>query len=471
MGHIQGQSRHQSTLFPPSLDELIPADHPVRVIDAFVESLDLAALAFAKTAPAATGRPPYHPGDLLKLYLYGYLNQVRSSRRLEREAARNIELLWLLNRLCPDFKTIANFRKDNPPAIVGVCRAFTLFCREQALFGAELVAIDGSKFEAVASRKQVVTPKRIAAELTSIEERIGQYLRSLDEADVSEPAVPSSGDTHSAIETLRARQQQWQALAGEMQANGETQRVITEPEARLMRASGGGHVVGYNVQTAVDAQHHLIVSFEVCQDGNDHRQLYPMATAAQETLEAETLTAVADTGYRNGEQAAQCEARGITPVAPAPRVVNPRGDYFTRERFDYDPHSDSYRCPAGEVLTRGRTDHKLQVRHYTTSACRECARRPQCTGAPRRTVLRHFYAEQVEAMDRRAKDRPELMTARRCLAEHPFGTIKHMMGLPRFLVRGLTKVKAEMALSITAYNLRRVINILGVPTVLNRLVA
>lgn len=469
MGHIQGQSRHQATLFPESLDELIPGDHPIRVIDAFVESLDLAALAFAKAEPAATGRPPYHPGDLLKLYLYGYLNQVRSSRRLEREAARNIELLWLLNRLCPDFKTIANFRRDNPPAIVGVCRAFTLFCREQALFGAELVAIDGSKFEAVASRKQVVTPPRIETALASIEERIGQYLRSLDEADVAEPAVPASGDTHSAIETLRARQQQWQTLAGEMQANGETQRVATEPEARLMRASGGGHVVGYNVQTAVDAQHHLIVSFAVCQDGNDHRQLYPMATAAQETLEAETLTVVADTGYRNGEQAAQCEARGITPVAPAPRVVNPRGDYFTRERFDYDPATDTYRCPAGEVLTPGRTDRKQQVRHYTTSACRACARRPPCTAAPRRTVLRHFYAAQVEAMDRRAQERPELMTARRCLAEHPFGTIKHMMGLPRFLVRGLTKVKAEMALSVTAYNLRRVINILGVPAMLNRL--
>ena len=471
MGHIQGQSRHQSALFPPSLDELIPADHPVRVIDAFVESLDLAALAFAKAEPAATGRPPYHPGDLLKLYLYGYLNQVRSSRRLEREAARNIELLWLLNRLCPDFKTIANSRRDTPPAIVGVCRAFTLFCRSQALFGAELVAIDGSKFEAVASRKQVVTPKRIAAELASIEERIGQYLRSLDEADVSEPAVPSSGDTHSAIETLRARQQQWQALAGEMQTQNETQRVITEPEARLMRASGGGHVVGYNVQTAVDARHHLIASFEVCQDGNDHRQLYPMAAAAQEMLQAPTFTVVADTGYRNGEQAAQCEARGITPVAPAPRVVNPRGDYFTRDRFAYDSATDTYRCPAGEVLTRGRTDHTAQVYHYTTGACRGCERRPQCTGAPRRTVLRHFYATQVEAMDRRAQERPELMTARRCLAEHPFGTIKHMMGLPRFLVRGLTKVKAEMALSITAYNLRRAINILGVPRLLERLAA
>jgi len=469
MQHIQGESRHQTTLFPPSLDELIPSDHPVRVIDAFVESLDLSALAFAKSQPAPTGRPPYHPGDLLKLYLYGYLNQVRTSRRLEREAARNLEVLWLINRLCPDFKTIANFRQDNPKAIVGVCRAFVLFCREQGLFGAELVAIDGSKFAAVASRKQVYTPKRIEQEIGRIEEHIGEYLSVLDAADAADATEETqAGDTKAALAALFARRAELQALALQMQAQGQTQQVATEPDARLLR-TGEGHTVGYNVQTAVDAKHKLIVSFEVCQDGNDHRKLYPMATAAQETLNAETLTVVVDTGYRNGEQAAACEARNITPVAPAPRVVNPKGDYFTRDRFAYDPDTDTYRCPAGARLTRSRTDRKLQVRHYTTSACRRCALRPQCTGARQRTVLRHFYAEQVEAMDHRAKACPELMTARRCTAEHPFGTIKRMMGIPRFLTRGLTKVRAEMALSITADNLLRVINILGVPAVLNRL--
>ncbi len=469
MEHIQGQSRHQATLFPESLDELIPGDHPIRVIDAFVDSLDLSALSFAKAQPSPTGRPPYHPGDLLKLYLYGYLNQVRSSRRLEREAARNIEVLWLLNRLAPDFKTIANFRQDNPKAIVGVCRAFTLFCREQALFGAELVAIDGSKFAAVASRKQVYTPKRLDQELKRVEHHIEEYLQTLDTADATEPPEGTAAvNTPHALQALHERRAQLQALALQMQAQDQTQQVATEPEARLLR-TGEGHTVGYNVQTAVDVKHKLIVSFDVCQDGNDHRRLYPMATAAQETLEAETLTVVVDTGYRNGEQAAACEARHITVVAPAPRVVNPKGDYFTRDRFAYDPDTDTYRCPAGARLTRSRTDRKLQVRHYTTRACQRCALRPQCTGARQRTVLRHFYAEQVEAMDHRAKAHPELMTARRCTAEHPFGTIKRMMGIPRFLTRGLTKVRAEMALSITAYNLLRVINILGVPAVLNRL--
>lgn len=469
MKHKQGRSRHQTTLFPEALDELIPGDHPVRVVDAFVESLDLAALGFGKVVPAATGRPPYHPGDLLKLYVYGYLNQVRSSRRLERESGRNVELLWLLNRLQPDFKTIADFRKDNRQAIVGTCRAFVRFCREQGLFGAELVAIDGSKFRAVASRKAAYTAKRVQKELAQIEKRVGDYLTVLDQADSTEPPHLKGGDTAQALAVLQARRESLQALASEMQACGEKQRVTTEPEARLMRQSGGGHAVSYNVQTAVDAKHKLIVSYAVTNEGNDHNSLYPMASAAQAALEVEQLTVVADVGYRNGEHGADCEGAGITAVVPSPKPVNPKGDFFDKSRFNYEPAQDQYCCPAGERLKVYKTDHKNKVRYYSSPACERCALRGQCTGSRRRTINRHFYADQVEAMNRRAVEQPEFMRQRACLSEHPFGTMKRMTDNGRFLMRGLTGVKAEMGLSVLGYNLKRVINILGVETLCSHL--
>lgn len=471
MDHIRGQSRQQSTLFPEVLDDFIPADHPVRVVDAFVDSLDLKALGFAKAETAATGRPPYHPADMLKLYLYGYLNQVRSSRRLERESARNVELLWLLKRLCPDFKTIANFRKDHPEAIVGVCRAFTRFCRAQALFGAELIAIDGSKFKAVASHKAVYTPKRIARQLARLDARIEAYLEALDAADAAEPQTPGAGSTAEALAVLQQRREELQALAVDMSEKGTKQHVATEPEAKLMRQAGGSHAVSYNVQTAVDAKHKLIVTHEISNEGNDHCRLSPTARAVKQALQVERVTVVADVGYQNGEQGAECEAAGITAVVPSQRPVNPCGKYFDKSRFVYDPEHDQYRCPAGELLRVYKTDRKLKVRYYSTRACETCPLRPQCTKARRRTVNRHFYADQVEAMNRRAAEHPELMSQRRCLSEHPFGTMKRMMGDGRFLMRGLTHVRTEMALSVLSYNLMRVINILGVPALCARLAA
>lgn len=469
MSHVRGQSRHQATLFPEALDDLIPADHPVRVVDAFVDGLDLAALGFGKVETAATGRPPYHPGDLLKLYVYGYLNQVRSSRRLERESRRNVELLWLINRLCPDFKTIADFRKDNRHAIVGTCRSFIRFCREQDLFGAELVAIDGSKFRAVASKKAVYTPKRIERELARIEKRVQDYLTVLDEADTAEPPVADGGNTAEALAVLQARRAELQALAADMQERGVNQKVITEPEARLMRQAGGGQAVSYNVQTAVDAKHKLLVSYDVTNEGNDHCALYPVASAAQAALEVEQLTVVADVGYRNGEHGADCEAAGITAVVPSPKLVNPRGNFFDKSRFSYEPEHDQYRCPAGEMLKVYKTDYKTKVRHYSSPACEQCALKPRCTKSRRRTINRHFYADQVEAMNRRAVAQPALMRQRSCLSEHPFGTMKRMTDKGQFLMRGLEKVKAEMGLSVLSYNLKRVINILGVETLCARL--
>ena len=281
MAHVTGQSRYQSTLFPEVLDEVVGRDDPVRVIDAFVEGLDLEELGFSKVAAEEMGRPPYAPGDLLKLYIYGYLHRVRASRRLEAETRRNVQVMWLLNRLTPAFKTIADFRKDHAEAIVGVCRAFIRFCREQSLFGAELLAIDGTKIAAVASRKQVMTPQRIEKMNAAIDRKIAEYLASMDEADRQEPGSAGKGaDVAAAIEALKAQKERLQCQAQDMAARGLKQKVMTEPEAKLMRTPHG-HAVAYNAQTAVDAKHKLIVAFDLTNEGNDYRQLHPMAVQAR----------------------------------------------------------------------------------------------------------------------------------------------------------------------------------------------
>jgi transposase len=465
MSHIRGESRLQATLFPQALEDLIDPQAQVRVIDAFVGNLDLLTLGFGKAVPAATGRPGYDPADLLKLYVYGYLNQVRSSRRLEREAGRNLELLWLLNKLRPDFKTIADFRKDNVRAIVGACRAFTLFCREQGLFGAELVAIDGSKFQAVASRKQVWTAERIERVRAAIDRRIGEYLAHLDCSDAQESS-DSTTATQTALQALQQQRERLQTLAAQWE--GASQYVASEPDARLMRTPNHGYQVAYNVQTAVDAKHCLIVDFAVTNEGNDHQQLAPMAQLAKDTLEVSELTVVADTGYHNGEQAAECHAQDITAVVPAPAVVNTHGDFFSKSLFAYDAQQDSYRCPAGAILTRYKSDQKNKTHYYTTGACAQCPVRGQCTDAKQRSIARHFFAQWAQAMNQRAKDQPALMKRRHAIVEHPFAGLKYLMGHARFLVRGLEKVSAEIALSAWGYNLKRTINILGAPALLQR---
>src|SRR6202022_2969652 len=358
MAHVTGQSRYQSTLFPEVLDEVVSDEDPVRVIDAFVDTLDLTALGFSKVEAEGMGRPPYAPGDILKLYVYGYLHRVRSSRRLEAETQRNVQVMWLINRLTPAFKTIADFRKDHAGAIVGVCRAFIRFCREQSLFGAELLAIDGTKIAAVASRKQVITPKRIEKMNAAIDRKIADYLASMDEADREEPrAAGAPADVAAAIEALKAQKARLQGQARELAAGGLKQQVVTEPEAKLMRAPHGP-AVAYNAQIAVDAEHKLIVAFELTNEGNDYRQLYPMAAQAKDAVGADQVTAVADTGYSTGEQGALCEREGITAVVPRAETVNPNGtQYFSRDRFNYDRESDSWRCPAGATLSLYKTSH------------------------------------------------------------------------------------------------------------------
>ena len=470
MAHVEGQSRYQTTLFPEVLDEVVGRDDPVRVIDAFVDTLDLAELGFSKITAEEMGRPPYAPGDLLKLYVYGYLHRVRASRRLAAEACRNVQVMWLLNRLTPSFKTIADFRKDHAKGIVGVCRAFIRFCREQSLFGAELLAIDGTKIAAVASRKQVLTPKRIEKMNAAIDRKIVDYLASMDEADREERGAEIARvDVAAAVEALKAQKLRLQRQAEELAERGLKQLVVTEPEAKLMRTPHG-HAVAYNAQTVVDAEHKLIVAFELTNDGNDLQQLHPMAVQGKEAIGAEQVSVVADTGYSNGEHGARCEKAGITAIVPRPETVNPCGkQYFSRDEFTYDPENDSWCCPAGETLSLYKTSHTQKKKEYTSKACGGCPLKPQCTGTARRVIVRDFYEEAREAMHRRAATDPVWMKLRRETAEHPFGTMKWLMAHPRFLVRGLKKAKAELALGVLSYNLKRVINILGVPALLETL--
>lgn len=471
MGHAEGRSRYQRALVAPSLDEEVGSDHPVRVMDAFVDALDLAGLGFSKVAAEETGRPPYHPRDLLKLYLYGYASQVRSSRRLAREAERNIEVRWLINALSPSFKTIADFRKNHPKAIVGVARAFVQFCRGWSLYGGDLVAIDGSKIEAVASRKKVLTPRKLEKQMAAIDRKIAEHLAAMDEADRAEATAEAEArpaDVAQALQALRDKREAIAAQAKLLAEEGLSQRVVGEADARLMKTARHGYQVAYNAQTAVDARHGLIVAFELTNEGNDLGQLLPMAASAKEALEVETLTVVADSGYANGEQAQACQAAGITAAAPRPETVNPKNPtLFTREAFTYDPARDCFTCPAGETLGPFKLSRSEQKKYYAARAA--CALKSRCTQAARRTLARGFYEDTKEAMHQRTVSDPNLMKLRRNLAEHPFGTMKGRMGYPRFLMRGLEKAKAEIAMDVLAFNLQRAITILGVPHLLAHL--
>lgn len=468
-GHIEGASRQQATLFPETLDELIAPDAVVRVVDAFVGTLELAALGFAKAVPARTGRPSYAPGDLLKLYLYGYLNQIRSSRALERDCRRNLEVLWLLNRLAPDFKTIADFRKDNRAPITLVCRALVQFCRGEGLVGGTLVAIDGSKFAGQNSPKRAWTAAQLEKRGKQLDTRIAEYLTRLDEADVAEAGALEGGDPKAALEALRARRADLGQAVLLMQALEMSQITLSDPDSRLMRGPHGP-VVGYNVQTAVDAQHGLIVHHAVTQATSDQNQLATVADGAKQALDTERLEVVADAGYADAEQLKACEEAGVTAFVPHPRTANPHGG-FDRSHFVYEAESDTLRCPAGRTLRFKSASTKNQARYYKAEDCAGCALKPRCTKAPVRWVSRHEHEAVLEALAARLKQRPGILAQRRCLVEHPFGIIKHMMGAPRLLCRGLASVSAEMALSVTAFNLKRAIAVLGGGEILQRLAA
>src|ERR1700730_746862 len=465
---VEGVDRGQSTLFPECLDDWIDEDNPVRVIDVFVDELDLGALDFDGVDPEATGRPSYHPSVLLKLYIYGYLNRVQSSRRLEREAGRNVEVMWLTGRLGPDHKTIADFRKDNGRAIRQVCARFIMLCRSLGLFTNASVAIDGSKFKAVNNRDKNFTRVKMERRLAQIEESVARYLRQLDSADRQEPSDARETKTtrlKDKIAKLKEEMQRLHGLKARMLATPDQQISLTDPDARSMATSGrGSGVVGYNVQVAVDTEHHLIVTHEVTNIGSDRSQLARVAKEAKAALQTDTLEAVADRGYFNGEEIVACDQAGITVTMPKPMTSGAKSEgRFGKQDFAYLPEDDVYRCPAGERLKYYYTnvENGLKLRRYWTNACRTCALKSRCTTAVQRPLTRWGHEHVLEAVQRRLDEDPQAMRRRRETVEHPFGTIKARMGATHFLMKTLPRVAAEMALHVLAYNLTRVINIMG----------
>jgi transposase len=431
MAYIQGEGRIQGSLFPVVLDDLIPIDHMCRVIDAFVATLALLELGFERAQAADTGRPGYDPRDLLKLFLYGYLNQIRSSRRLEAECRRNVELMWLLGRLYPDHKSMSEFRRMHSEAVTAAGAALIRFARSCGLIRGEWIAIDGSKFRAVAS----VDSTRERLELQ-------RYLESIKKADEEQQANIDPSAVQAAIERLKQHR---------------------EPEAGYMLVRQTA-LPAYNVQTAVDSEHSLIVAHAVVLDASDIRCLKPMAEAAKHALELDSFNVIADAGYSNGEQAAYCETAGITPYVPVMRTVNNQGDgtLFGRTDFRYEQETDTYICPGDKRLLRKHTNQKDRYTMYKASSgdCGTCSLKSRCTQAPRRGLARHLYEDALNRMEKRVT--PEAMRLRRSTVEHPFATIKYrIFGHPRMLMRGLIGARAEIGIATMAYNLKRITNVLG----------
>ena len=464
---VEGEDRRQPALLPSCLDDYVDGDNPARVIDAFVDELDLAALGFEVT-PAATGRPAYHPGMLLKLYIYGYMNRVQSSRRLEREAQRNVELMWLTGKLAPDHKTIANFRRDNGVAIQSAGSRFVVLCRDLGLFVQALAAVDGSKFKAVNTRDKNFTPTKLRKRIEQVEAAIAGYLQDLDTADRQEgEAIDSrTGRLKDKIAVLRAQMQTLKGMEVQVAASPDGQVSLTDPDARSMATSGrGSGLVGYNVQSAVDAEHHLIVAHDVVMTGSDRQQLCAIAGKAKAAMGVDALDVLADRGYFSGEEILACESLGVTPYVPKPFTSGAKAHgRFGKQDFVYLSDEDAYRCPAGQRLGWRMTTVEKGLnlhRYWNLSSCPTCPLKPQCTLSKERRIGRWEHEAVVDAMQRRMDLAPYAMRARRRIVEHPFGTIKAWMGHTHFLMKRLPNVKTEIGLHVLAYNLKRVMAILG----------
>jgi transposase len=465
---IEGEDRSQSTLFPEHLDDYIAEDNPVRVIDVFVDELDLSALGFDGVQPEETGRPAYHPASLLKIYIYGYLNRIQSSRRLERETQRNIELIWLTGRLTPDFKTIADFRKDNGKAIRGVCREFIVMCRELKLFSEAIVAIDGSKFKAVNNRDKNFTDRKLKARMQQLDESIARYMTELDRADREPALVTEARVEHikQKVETVKKQMRDLKQIGKQMAQSADGQVSLTDPDARSMATSGRGTgIVGYNVQTAVDTTHHMIVAHEVTNVGHDRDQLSPMSQKTCAAIDETDLTVLADRGYYKSEQILDCELAGIKTLVPKSLTSgNGAVGLFDKADFRYIPAKDEYRCPAGQrAIWRFTTlEHGLTLHKYWSSACPRCAIKAKCTTGEYRRIARWEHEDVLEKMQRRLNRTPQASRIRRQTAEHPFGTIKAWMGATHFLTKTIPRVSTEMSLHVLAYNMKRAIKVLGI---------
>jgi transposase len=461
-GFIEGEDRTQATLFPERIDDYVAEDSPVRVVDVFIDDLDISGLGF-RTEPNATGRPSYHPKMMLKLYVYGYLNRVQSSRRIEREAQRNVELMWLTGRLAPDFKTIADFRKDNGEAIRLVCREFVMLCRKLGLLNNTLVAIDGSKFKAVNNRDRNFTRAKMKRRLAEVEASVDRYLEQLTKYDATELDDDKGQALEDKVIKLREEMARLKKCEVRMLDTPDKQLSLTDPDARSMNSRGTG-VVGYNVQSAVDSEHHLIIAHEVTNVGSDRSQLANVAKQAKETLQVEALDVVADRGYYNGDEIRACEQAGIDAYLPKPKTSPSKArGLFDRSAFRYIDDSDEYECPAGERLTHRTTSTEKgkEIKRYWTSTCSGCAIKNQCTTGNERRVSRWVHADVLDRAQARLDKQPDSMCVRRATVEHPFGTIKSWMGATHFQMKTLPRVSTEMSLHVLAYNMKRVINLVG----------
>jgi transposase len=461
---IEGEDRSQVTLLPECLDDYIAEDNPVRVVDAFVEELDLHGLGFDGVEPRDTGRPSYHPSVLLKIYIYGYLNRIQSSRRLERECQRNVELMWLTGRLAPDFKTIADFRKD----IRNACRQFVMICRQLKLLAHASVAVDGSKFKAVNNRDRNFTPHKLEQRMRQVEESIERYLSALETADRTQPVdlELKTARLQDKLTSLRQQMKQLRAIESKLQQQPDKQLSLTDPDARSMATSGRGTgMVGYNVQMAADTKHHLIVAHDVTNVGHDRSELWPMAKQAREAVGKEKLEVIADRGYFSGTEILACEQAGIKTLVPKPMTSNSRAEgRFSKLDFIYIARDDEYLCPAGERLRRHQTrlEDGLNISVYWTYICPQCPLKTQCTTGNERRVRRWEHEAVLDAMQRRLDGKPDAMKVRRRTIEHVFGTLKHWMGSAHFLMKTLHHVGTEMSLHVLAYNLKRVMSVLGI---------
>ena len=476
-GFIEGQDRTQVTLLPECLDDFVDEDNPVRVIDAFVAGLELGALGFGGVSPKSTGRPGYDPAVLLKIYIYGYLNRIQSSRRLERECQRNLELMWLTGRLAPDFKTIADFRRDNGKGIRGVCTRFVQLCREIRLLSSTTVAIDGSKFKAVNSRDRNFTQGKIDKRREQIEQSIERYMQALEAADRT-PAPELQARAQGLPEKIKLLKRRMKALGKieqQLAQEPDAQISLTDPDSRSMATRGkGSGVVGYNVQLAVEAKHHLIVAHEVSNEGHDRGQLSVMAVAARDAMSRKRLQVLADRGYYNAVQIKACEDEGIAASVPRPMTSIAKYEgRFDKSEFIYIARTDEYRCPAGQraIFRFAREEGGLMIRRYWSSACPQCPMKDKCTPSDYRRISRWEHAAVLDVAQRRLDRHPQAMTVRRSTVEHVFGTLKHWMGSTHFLTRRLAHVGTEISLNVLAYNLKRVMNILGVAKTLRAVTA
>ena len=469
MNYIRGSEREEMLLLPEALEDYIGPENPVRFIDAFVGQLDLGKEGFRHGAVPETGRPPYDPGDLLRLYLYGYLNRVRSSRGLEREAGRNLEVIWLLRKLRPDFKTIADFRRANAAGIKAVGRAFLLLCRKLDLFGGELVAIDSTKIKGQNAKGRNYSPAKVEALLGELEKKMSAYLAELEESDAQEGeravAGLSAAELKEKIAQLKERQKELRSVASALEQSGATQVSLSDPDARAM-SMGRGSTIGYNVQTAVEAKHSLIIATEVTNTTSDSGALGTMALKAQEALGGHELSVVADMGYYNGKEVLLCDTIGVRAYVAKPLTsANTAQGLYGKERFKYDASHNCYHCPAGRKLTyRFTTEEKGRpISYYRASDCKSCPLKPQCTrNQGNRTITRAAFEEAQEEMAERVARRPDLLRRRKAIIEHCFGTIKRSFGYDYFLCRGKPQVTTEVNLTVLAYNLKRVCNLLGV---------